>query len=92
VPNPGLGFAEVGAISLLFTEPLDVDPVERDQPLSLMEYLDDFDRWIQETHPDDFERLVRPGTPGEISGVEMPLDPDPVDDLTSLIDEHVATR
>jgi hypothetical protein len=92
VETLGIGLAEDGGISLLFTEPLDVDPVDRDQPLSLIEYLDDFDRWLQETHPDEFERLVRPGTPGEVNGVETPLDSDLVDDLTALIDEYVATR
>lgn len=92
VETLGIGLAEEGGISLLFTEPLDVDPVDRDQPLSLIEYLDDFERWLEENHPDEFERLVRPGTPGEIGGVETPLDPDLVDDLTALIDEYVASR
>lgn len=92
VETLGIGLAEEGGISQLFTEPLDVDPVDRDQPLSLIEYLDAFDRWLAETHPDEYERLVRPGTPGEINGVETPLDPDLVDELSALIDEYVASR
>ncbi|HEX6300608.1 MAG TPA: hypothetical protein VF148_09120 [Acidimicrobiia bacterium] len=92
VETLGIGLAEEGGIFLLFTEPLDVDPVDREQPLSLLEYLDHFDRWLEENHPDEFQRLVRPGTPGEISGVETPLDPDLVDELTALIDEYAASR
>lgn len=92
VETLGIGLAEEGGIFLLFTEPLDVDPVDREQPLSLIEYLDDFDRWLEENHPNEFERLVRPGTRGDINGIETPLDPDLVDDLTALIDEYVATR
>ncbi|HEX6221038.1 MAG TPA: hypothetical protein VF115_08080 [Acidimicrobiia bacterium] len=64
--------------------PLDVDPIDRDQPLSLIEFIESFDSWLQETHPGEFERLVRPGTPGEINGVETPLDLDLIDELTAL--------
>lgn len=92
VETLGIGLAEEGGISLVFTEPRDVDPVDRDQPLSLIEYFDDFDRWLEENHPDEYERLVRPGTPGEVNGVETPLDPDLVDELSALIDEYVASR
>jgi hypothetical protein len=92
VETLGIGLGEDGGISLLFTEPLEVDPIDRDQPLSLIEFIDSFDRWLQENQPDEFERLVRPGTPGEINGVEVPLDPDLVDELTALIDEYVAGR
>jgi hypothetical protein len=92
VERLSMGLTEDGRISLLSTEPLDVDPVDREQPLNLIEFLEGFDRWLQGNHPDEFERLVRPGTRGEINGVETPLDPDLIDDLTALIDEYVASR
>lgn len=92
VETLGIGLAEDGGISLLFTEPLDVDPIDRDQPLSLIEFIDSFDRWLQDAHPGEFERFVRPGTPGEINGIETPLDLDLIDELTALIDEYLASR
>lgn len=84
VETLGIGLDEDGGISLLFTGPLDVDPIDRDQPLSLIEFIESFDSWLQETHPGEFERLVRPGTPGEINGVGTPLDLDLIDELTAL--------
>jgi hypothetical protein len=96
VETMGIALAESGGISLLSTEPLDVDPVDRDQPLSFIGYYE-FQDWLETTHPDEYQRLVDPGTPGSIKGVEIelgmaPQNPDLVDEFTALIDEYLASR
>lgn len=96
VETLAIALAEDGRISLLSTEPRDMDPIDRDQPLSFIGYFE-FQDWLAENHPDEYERLVDPGTPGEINGVEIelglaPQNPGLVGEMTALIDEYVASR
>lgn len=89
-----IALAEDGRISLLGTEPLHPDPVERSQPLSYVGFFE-FRDWLEETHPEEYQRLIDPGTPGTINGVEIvlgpaPKNPDLVDELTALIDDYLA--
>lgn len=96
VETMAIALAEDGGISLLSTEPRDVDPIDRDQPLSFIGYFE-FQDWLSENHPDEYQRLVDPGTPGEINGVEIeiglaPQNPDLVGAMTALIDEYLSSR
>lgn len=96
VETMAVALSEDGRISLLATEPLDLDPINREQPMSLTGYFE-FQDWLVETHPDEYRRLINPGTPGSINGVEIlfgadPRNPDLIDDLTALIDEYLAGR
>lgn len=96
VETLGIALAEEGGISRLSTEPFDVDPVDREQPLSFIGFYE-FQDWLEETHPDEYQRLVDPGTPGSVNGVEIefgmaPQNPELVSEFTALIDEYLASR
>lgn len=91
-------FDESGQVETLATAVLRPDPGPEEAPQELtFSGFQEFQDWLEETHPDEYERLVQPGTPGSIGGVEIqfsvpPRNPDLVTDMTALIDEYLETR
>jgi hypothetical protein len=91
----GVAFSQSGKVVSLMTEPTEIDPTDGSQPMGFTAYQHFLD-WLQGVHPDAYMRLVDPGTTGSINGIELtladpPRNPDLVAEMTSLIDEYLAT-